>query len=781
MIQLKKIKKTYTTGDFTQVALNEIDLSFRANEFVAILGQSGSGKTTLLNILGGLDQYDSGDLIINGRSTKNFKDSDWDAYRNNSVGFVFQSYNLIPHLNILDNIEMSMTLSGISMSEKKERALEVLERVGLKEHAKKKPNQLSGGQMQRVAIARALVNNPDIILADEPTGALDSETSVQIMDLISEIAKDKLVVMVTHNPDLAKSYADRIVELSDGSVVSDSDPYSEKDEVDNYNPKKTSMSFFTALKLSGKNILAKKWRTALTSFASSIGIIGVALVLALSNGFDIQISEYEKGTLSNYPIQITQTAMNIDMSAMGNDEEEAVEYPKDEVVYSYDSSENNVTHTNTITEEYVDYVEDMDSSLIDGISYTRSVNMNILKMEDGKATSVNQSTAGFSTYPSKSESTDSDFLEENYDVLAGSLPKDTNDIVLIVDEYNQVDVSILNELGLTSDDEEIKFDDIVGTEYKLLYNDDYYTKSGDYYVVNGTPTDLSDLYNSENAETLTVTGIIRIKEDTNVSGLSTGIAYSDDLAKKFIENAKQSEVVLAQEAADYNVLNGSVFSSNDSSGSTMGGRNTSSLGSTQTKDDVLAQLGASSVPTSISIYPVDFDSKEKITEYLDDWNDGLADTDQIQYTDMAEMITTLSGSIMSAITIVLVAFAAISLVVSMIMIGIIIYISVLERTREIGVLRSLGARKKDITRVFNAETFIIGTCSGLLGILIAYLLTFPVNSVLEGMTDLANIAQLDPVVAIGLVALSVILTMIGGFIPAKMAAKKDPVEALRSE
>jgi putative ABC transport system permease protein len=473
------------------------------------------------------------------------------------------------------------------------------------------------------------------------------------------------------------------------------------------------------------------------------------------------------------------------MSAMGNDEEEATEYPKDEVVYSYDSSENNVTHTNTITEEYVDYIEDMDSSLIDGISYTRSVNMNILKMEDEKATSVNQSTAGFSTYPSKSESTDSDFLEENYDVLAGSLPKDTNDIVLIVDEYNQVDKSILNELGLTSDDEEIKFDDIVGTEYKLLYNNDYYTKSGDYYVVNGTPTDLSDLYNSENAETLTVTGIIRIKEDTNVSGLSTGIAYSDDLAKKFIENAKQSEVVLAQENSDYNVLNGSLFSTTESSGTTMGGGmqqgSSNAMSNIQTKDDVMAQLGASSVPTSISIYPVDFDSKEQIIEYLDNWNDGLADTDQIQYTDMAEMITTLSGSIMSAITIVLVAFAAISLVVSMIMIGIIIYISVLERTREIGVLRSLGARKKDITRVFNAETFIIGTCSGLLGILIAYLLTFPVNSVLEGMTDLANIAQLDPVVAIGLVALSVILTMIGGFIPAKMAAKKDPVEALRSE
>lgn len=786
MIQLKEITKTYITGDFKQVALDKVSLNFRESEFVAILGQSGSGKTTFLNVLGGLDKYDSGDLIINGRSTKQFKESDWDAYRNNSVGFIFQSYNLIPHLSIVDNVEMGMTLSGVSGSQKHQKALEVLRKVGLSDHLHKKPNQLSGGQMQRVAIARALANDPDIILADEPTGALDTQTSEQIMDLIKDIAKDKLVVMVTHNPDLAATYANRTVRFSDGRVIDDTNPLVGSREKENYNPKKTSMQFFTALKLSGKNIITKKWRTALTAFASSIGIIGVALVLSLSNGFDKQISTFEKESLSNYPITINQSAISIDTSqnsAATENSEEITEFPADSVIYPYDSSENSIVHTNVLTEDYLDYLNKMDSSWLDGVSYTRSVNMNILKKQDGKATTLNMSSAGFSTYPGKADNSGDNYLEQYYDILSGEYPQSTTDLVLVVDEYNQLDTSILEALGYNTDSDSIDFSSFVGKEFKLIYNDDYYVKSGDYYIINGSATDLSNLYDSEDAVTLKICGIARIKQDVSISPLSSGIVYSDDLAQDFIDNAKNSQIVLAQKDADYNVMNGNLFSgsSTNSSSTGMSGMSSSRTSTTQTKDDVLATLGATSVPTSISVYPVDFEAKEQITAYLDAWNTDLAEEDQIQYTDMASMITSLSGNIMDGITIVLVAFASISLVVSMIMIGIIIYISVLERTREIGVLRALGARKKDITRVFNAETFIIGACSGVLGIILTYLLTIPVNAILYNLTDLKNVAQLNPLHAIILIIISVTLTMIGGFIPSKMAAKKDPVVALRSE
>ena len=787
MIQLKDITKTYVTGDFKQVALDKVTLNFRESEFVAILGQSGSGKTTFLNVLGGLDKYDSGDLIVNGRSTKQFRESDWDAYRNNSVGFVFQSYNLIPHLSIVDNVEMGMTLSGVSASKKHQKAVDVLDKVGLSDHLHKKPNQLSGGQMQRVAIARALANDPDIILADEPTGALDTQTSEQIMDLIKEIAQNKLVVMVTHNPDLANTYATRTVRFSDGRVVDDTNPLVGSREIENYHPKKTSMSFFTALKLSGKNIITKKWRTAITAFASSIGIIGVALVLALSNGFDKKIGEFEKGSLSNYPVTIGKSPMSINTSrTMGTDEsDKASEFPADTVIYPYDPSENSVIHTNVLTEEYVEYIKGMDASLLDGVSYTRSVNMNILKKQDGKATTLNISSAGFSTYPSKSDSSGDHYLEQYYDMLSGSYPQSTTDLVLVVDEYNQLNKTILETLGFDAETASIDFSSFVGQEFKLIYNDDYYVKSGEYFVINGTATDLSTLYDSKNAVTLKICGIARVKQDVSIFPLSSGIVYSDQLVQDFIENAKKSQIVLAQEAADYSVVDGSLFSEgssvkNGGGMSRMSGSNANAAAA-QTKDNVLAALGATSVPTSISLYPVDFEAKEQITAYLDQWNTDLVEEDQIQYTDMASMITSLSGSIMDAITMVLIAFASISLVVSMIMIGIIIYISVLERTREIGVLRALGARKKDITRVFNAETFIIGACSGLLGITITYLLTFPVNAILYKLTELKNVAQLNPLHALILVIISVTLTMIGGFIPSKMAAKKDPVVALRSE
>lgn len=786
MLQIKDLKKVYTTGEFEQTALNGVSIDFRQSEFVAILGPSGSGKTTLLNMLGGLDQYDSGNMIINGLSTKKFGESDWDTYRNNSVGFIFQSYNLIPHLSIVDNVEMGMTLSGVPKSEKRQKATYVLEKVGLGNHIHKKPNQLSGGQMQRVAIARALANDPEIILADEPTGALDTQTSEQIMDLIKEIAKDKLVIMVTHNPELAEEYADRIVSFSDGRIVSDTNPFVSENNLNDYKPKKTSMNFLTALKLSGNNIVTKKWRTALTAFASSIGIIGVALVLSLSNGFNKQINEFEKDSLSNYPISIEQNSMSLGMSPSSKSKDkDKTEFPNKSMIYPYDSSKNAAIHANAISTEYVDYIKKIDSSLINGISYTRNVNMNILKKQDGKVVNMNTSAAAFSTYPSKGDSFETDYLKSYYDVLAGSYPKNGKELVLVVDKYNQVDTNILEALGFSANSKNIDFNSMIGTEYKLIYNDDYYAQSGKYFTVNGDTTNLENLYNNKNAVTLKISGIIRIKENANMSNLSTGIVYSDQLAQDFIENAKNSKIVLAQKESKYNVMNGNLLTGKTSTTTAAvhptPNMRTNITPNVETKDDVLASLGATSSPTSISIYPVNFEAKDNITNYLDDWNKELKEEDQIVYTDMASMITSLTGNIMDGITIVLVAFAGISLVVSMIMIGIIIYISVLERTKEIGVLRALGARKKDITRVFNAETFIIGFCSGGLGIAITYLLTIPVNSILYKFTDLENVAQLNPLHAIALVITSIVLTMIGGAIPSKMAAKKDPVIALRSE
>lgn len=787
MLQLKEIKKSYTTGEFTQTALNKVTLSFRENEFVAILGQSGSGKTTFLNVIGGLDQYDSGDLIINGSSTKNFKAKDWDAYRNNSVGFIFQNYNLIPHLGIIDNVEMGMTLSGVSSKERRRIAIDVLERVGLKEHIHKKPNQLSGGQMQRVAIARALANNPDIILADEPTGALDTQTSQQIIELIREIAKDKLVIMVTHNPEIAEKYADRIIRFQDGEVINDSNPPEDQALKSNYNLKKTSMRFTTALKLSGKNILTKKGRTALTAFASSIGIIGIAVVLALSNGFDKQINNYETGALSNFPITVSETAMNFDMSNMsGQKDNEKEEFPEAKELYPHNSSENTVIHTNKLTKEYMDYLDKIDKSLLDGISYSRSVSMNVLKLTDGKATKVNLANVGFTSYPNKPDAKPSAYLEEYYDLLAGELPQKETDMVMVLDEYNKLDTTALEALGFDFNKKSIQFTDIIGSEYKLIYNDDYYKKSGDSFVVNGNPSDLADLYNKDKAVTLKISGIVRIKEDATVSALPSGIAYSDGLAQMFIDNAKNSEVVKAQQKADYNVLTGEELSENSSDASGymrrgMGGQGGNAGTKSMTKEEVLALLGASEIPAAINLFPVSYDAKSKITDYLDEWNTNLEEKDRIEYTDMAAIVTNLSESIMDAITLVLVAFAAISLVVSLIMIGIITWISVLERTKEIGILRALGARKKDISRVFNAETFIVGMCSGILGVSIAYLLTIPINKVLYNMTELNHVAQLNPLHAIALIIISLLLTLLGGAIPAKMAAKKDPIEALRSE
>lgn len=798
MLQLRNISKSYTTGTFTQTALNDISLDFRKNEFVAILGPSGSGKTTCLNLVGGLDQYDSGDLIINGASTKSFKDSDWDAYRNNSVGFIFQSYNLISHLSITDNVEMGMTLSGVHGQAKRQKAVEVLEKVGLKDHMHKKPGQLSGGQMQRVAIARALANDPDIILADEPTGALDTGTSEQIMNLIKEIAKDKLVIMVTHNPELAEAYADRIVQFKDGKVISDSNPPANLPSYSNYQLKKTAMTYWTALKLSGRNIYTKKWRTGLTAFASSIGIIGIALILSLSNGFDKQISSYESGALSNFPVTVSETAANLDLAmqpgAHTADRDNRTEFTKAAEIYPYDPTANTILHSNKITADYLSYLDKIDSSLLDGVSYSRKVNMNILKSDGQTAVPINTSKANFMSYPAKTGGFDSTYLESYYDLLAGSFPAKPTDLVMVVDEYNRMNLTVLDALGLDYKAESISFDQIIGKEFKLIYNEDYYVKSGDLFRINGNASDLSGLYNSGNAVKLTISGIIRKQQDSPMSTMSAGIAYSDVLAQDFIAHAQASAIVKAQEANDkVNVYSGKVFAAvsgisfGPSGGMAMGpgagmgaGTLTDPLDAAS-KDDALAALGAAAIPASISLYPKDFEAKEAIVDYLDQWNTGKATEDMIIYTDLAAMVTSLSSGIMNGITLVLIAFASISLVVSLIMIGIITYISVLERTKEIGVLRALGARKKDITRVFNAETAIIGTLSGLLGISIAYLLTIPTNIIIKNMTDLSNVAQLNPVHALVLIILSVGLTILGGFIPAKFAAKKDPVVALRSE
>lgn len=763
MLKLKNISKKYVSGSFIQNALNNINLNFRSNEFVSILGPSGSGKTTLLNIIGGLDRYDSGDLIINGKSTKNFNNKDWDSYRNNSIGFIFQSYNLIGHMSILSNVELCMTLSGVSKKERRKRAIDALDKVGLKSHLHKKPSQLSGGQMQRVAIARALVNNPDIILADEPTGALDSKTSVQIMDLIREIAKNKLVIMVTHNPELAKEYSTRIIELKDGVKISDSNPVENDDEKKEYRLNKTSMGFFTALKLSFNNILTKKGRTILTAFASSIGIIGIALILSLSNGFNIQIDEFEKNALSQAPIVINEQSISMTNENKKENTKNIEEYPNVKKIYSLETVEE-LIHNNKLTREYISYIEDIDKNLIGGVVYNSIASMNLLYMEDSKVKLLD-SKGIMAQIPSSMDSNDiSTVMTENFEVIYGNISTKKEDLVLLVDSKNRVDSTILKKLGYESD--EIDFDDILDMEFKAILNDDYYLNNSINFVPN---IDYDKLYESDNAIKLKITAIVRGKKDSQFAKMSgTGILYNKSLMDYIISKNNNSNIVITQKDKDYNVITLEKFDLDTEEGKTL-------------KNTTLAYLGADTSPSMIQLYPKDFDSKEEIVKYLDKYNDGKDEKDKIIYMDQSEIITSLSGGIMDAITIVLIAFSAISLIVSSIMIGIIIYISVLERTKEIGILRAIGARKKDIARVFNAETFIIGLTSGTIGILITNVLIIPINIIIEKLSDLENVAKLNNVHAIALIIISIVLTTIGGFIPAKIASKKDPVEALRTE
>ena len=758
MLKLKNIKKDYKTGDFIQHALKNISVSFRKNEFVAILGPSGSGKTTLLNIIGGLDRYDSGDLIIDGKSTKSFKDKDWDAYRNHAVGFIFQSYNLISHISVLENVEMGMTLSGVSSAERRRKALELLEKVGLKDHAHKRPNQLSGGQMQRVAIARALANNPKIILADEPTGALDSKTSTQIMELIKEIAKDKLVIMVTHNAELAKDYASRIVSMKDGVILDDTDSYDDENKRSGeLSIKKTSMSLLSALKLSFNNIKTKKGRTALTAFASSIGIIGIALILSLSNGFNKEVEEFEENSLAQSPIIIANESVQMDEDTLKalNRDSDLEEYTDKDTVYTQDDLSETLIHQNNITEDYVNYLEKMNKDDVAGISYMKGTNIQLIEKSDGynlvSIGSGGSVSTGMSMLPV------GNIVDNNYDVIAGSL-NDEPGLILQVDSKNRVSTRILRALGF--DDEETSFNDILNKEFKIPVNDEYYQRQGNYFI---PVTNLERVYNSDNSITVEIKAIIRGKEDKKVVTDTSTLYYNSSLVDEVISKNKDSEIVKAQKDADFNVLTHQAFDENT------------------TKENMLGYLGGDTLPVAIYIYPKDFETKDNITNYLDDYNKGKDEKDIIQYTDMAGMISSLSGNIMDAITIVLIAFSSISLIVSSIMIGIITYISVLERTKEIGILRSLGARKKDIKRVFNAETFIIGIFSGLLGVGIAYALTFPVNIIIENLSGLAGVAKLNPVHALILILVSLTLTIIGGAIPANMASKKDPVIALRTE
>ena len=871
MLKLKNITKEYVSGDSKVEALKGISIEFRKSEFVSILGQSGCGKTTLLNIIGGLDRYTSGDLIINGKSTKDFKDKDWDAYRNYSVGFVFQNYNLIPHQTVLANVELALTISGVSKKERKERAIKALEDVGLKEQIHKKPNQLSGGQMQRVAIARALVNNPDIILADEPTGALDTKTSVQIMGILKEISKDKLIVMVTHNPDLAEKYSNRIVKILDGVITDDSKPFTKEDEENEKNIKaksgRTSMKFFTALRLSLNNLMTKKGRTILTSFAGSIGIIGIALILSISNGVQNYINRVEEETLSSYPISIEESTVDLSsmvQKLMGEQEETDNSNHEEGKIYSTDimddmlSTLSSKIESNNLTElkKYIDEGNNEISNNANAIQYNYDLNINLYKEDTengivkvnpsttmnalgmGEMIEAQENSSMSSMFGASMSMSNTDVWEEmldneellhsQYDVLAGKWPEAYNEVVLIVDENNQISDYTLYTLGL-KDQKELEekwkaiqngeevaeseqtsytYDELLNLSFKLILNSDYYEKE------NGLWIDKSDdeEYMKEkvnNAESIKVVGIIKQNEQSVAAGMSGGIGYLKDLKEYVINKSNESEIVKEQkENPDVNVFTGLEFP-------TEGETSTFSYDNLSTEQKMtLANLSAEDLakvmetynqnvnasyesnletlgaidlesPSSINIYPKDFESKDKITTAIEEYNQKQRDEGKeentISYTDIVGVMMNSVSQIIDTISYVLIAFVAISLIVSSIMIGIITYISVLERTKEIGILRAIGASKKDISRVFNAETFIVGLIAGLLGIGITILLNIPINSIIYTLTGVEVNVALPVAGGVILVLISMILTIIAGLIPAKMASKRDPVEALRTE
>ena len=828
MLELKNVTKIYKTSGITQTALNKVSIKFRDNEFVSILGPSGSGKTTLLNIIGGLDHYTSGDLIISGISTKNYKDSTWDIYRNHKVGFVFQSYNLISHQTALSNVELALTISGVGKKERRKRAIEALKKVGLKDHKDKKPNQMSGGQMQRVAIARALVNDPDILLADEPTGALDSKTSVQIMDLLKEIAKDRLVVMVTHNPDLAKQYSTRIVKLKDGVITDDSNPYDgEEQEVSTNIGKKTSMSFLTALSLSLNNLMTKKARTFLTAFAGSIGIIGIALILSLSNGVAKYIDNKEEEALSNYPLTIQKNTMDM-TSMMTSMMESSKEEYNDDLIHSNNILSNLLTSLKTKTNNLKDFKSFLDDNkkikkYVNDIQYKYDLDINLYTKDvDGNnlrvnPTDISENLGTLSQFMQFSNSNvfvelfnNQKMLLDNYDLLAGNLPSNYNEVVIMVDSNNQISDYTLYALGLKSQSEledivsksekgeDVKssietysYDDLLGLSYKLVLNTDYYVKENNIWIDKSNNKDYMDELLDSSCD-IKVVGIIKAHENTSLN--TTGaIGYTQDLTRYVIEKINDSDIVKEQkENSDINVFTGKSFDDNNItidpsiyslSESEIKSYMLNFADNKATYEDNLVRLGAidTSNPDEISIYPKDFNSKDEIVDIIDSYNKGKTETDKITYTDTVGLMMKSVTSIVNIISYVLIAFVGISLVVSSIMIGIITYISVLERKKEIGILRAIGARKKDISRVFNAEAIIEGLSAGVLGIFVTLIISFLANILVSQVLDIQNIMNLPVIAAIVLILISVFLTFIAGLVPAKIASKKDLVIALREE
>lgn len=912
MLQIQNICKKYVTGDLVQTALDNVSLNLRENEFVAILGPSGSGKTTMLNIIGGLDRYDSGDLIINGISTKKYKDRDWDSYRNHTIGFVFQSYNLIPHQSVLSNVELALTISGISRSERRRRAKEALEKVGLGNQLHKRPNQMSGGQMQRVAIARALVNNPDILLADEPTGALDSETSVQVMELLKEVAKDRLVVMVTHNPELANEYATRIVRVKDGHIVDDTDPYEieqKLEEPQHKNMGKASMSILTALSLSFNNLRTKKGRTFLTAFAGSIGIIGIALILSFSNGVNTYITDIQKSTMTSYPISIE--AQTIDLTSImqkgqssmkdsdvtheldgvysnGTDIEMAssittsftknnltefkkyMDNPDSEIrkhirengiVYSYN------TKFDVFTYDSEGAFVNTDGSTLKSSSQTSATNMMADMSNDNGMTMMTGSTGKTNNFtellPGSDSASVSQAVTDAYDVLYGNWPSSYDEAVLVMNKNNEISSAVLYQLGIlptseykeimkridageevTMDTEKISYEDICNKEYYLLPASDMYVKddNGNYKSIVSDNASLKD--KAADGIKLKISGIVRQNDDNDNALINKAVGYTKALTDYLMDYADKSEVVKAQrENKDINITNGMAFSPADDAAKIADARTyLANLGvsdkasmfknmmqmvyadnqqmytqlmamgeaqqaamldsylenpddstllsiynsyiSTGNYDDNMESFGVISedAPSAINIYVDSFEAKDAVSDCIKKYNEGASEDDKISYTDYVGLLMNSVTTIINVITYVLIAFVAVSLIVSSIMIGIITYISVLERTKEIGILRAIGASKRNISQVFNAETFIIGFCSGIIGIAITLLLLIPCNSIIHAVTDSTAVnAALPPVSAVVLIILSMVLTFIGGLIPAKNAAKKDPVTALRTE
>lgn len=912
MLQIQNICKKYVTGDLVQTALDNVSLNLRDNEFVAILGPSGSGKTTMLNIIGGLDRYDSGDLIINGISTKKYKDRDWDSYRNHTIGFVFQSYNLIPHQSVLSNVELALTISGISRSERRKRAKEALEKVGLGNQLHKRPNQMSGGQMQRVAIARALVNNPDILLADEPTGALDSETSVQVMELLKEVAKDRLVVMVTHNPELANEYATRIVRVKDGHIVDDTDPYEieqKLEEPQHKNMGKASMSILTALSLSFNNLRTKKGRTFLTAFAGSIGIIGIALILSFSNGVNTYITDIQKSTMTSYPISIE--AQTIDLTSImqkgqssmkdsdvtheldgvysnGTDIEMAssittsftknnltefkkyLDNPDSEIrkhirengiVYSYNTKFDVFTYDSEGT------FVNTDGSTLKSSSQTSATNMMADMSNDNGMTMMTGSTGKTNNFtellPGSDSASVSQAVTDAYDVLYGNWPSSYDEAVLVMNKNNEISSAVLYQLGIlptseykeimkridageevTMDTEKISYEDICNKEYYLLPASDMYVKddNGNYKSIVSDNASLKD--KAADGIKLKISGIVRQNDDNDNALINKAVGYTKALTDYLMDYADKSEVVKAQrENKDINITNGMAFSPADDAAKIADARTyLTNLGvsdkasmfknmiqmvyadnqqmytqlmamgeaqqaamldsylenpddstllsiynsyiSTGNYDDNMESFGVISedAPSAINIYVDSFEAKDAVSDCIKKYNEGASEDDKISYTDYVGLLMNSVTTIINVITYVLIAFVAVSLIVSSIMIGIITYISVLERTKEIGILRAIGASKRNISQVFNAETFIIGFCSGIIGIAITLLLLIPCNSIIHAVTDSTAVnAALPPVSAVVLIILSMVLTFIGGLIPAKNAAKKDPVTALRTE